>query len=96
MASDSAPPELSSICPKIAPSPTTVATNPNVPAMPSCIDMVMALRGIPVAIPTNIETSSRAMKALILSFSTMYRSNSTAEITMIRIVNVDIVYKMLN
>ena len=34
-ASDSAPPEASRICPKMAPSPTTTATNPSVPPIPS-------------------------------------------------------------
>ena len=37
-------------------------------------------------------TSNRAMKALIFNLSTIYSSKSTAETTMIRIVNVDIIY----
>jgi hypothetical protein len=50
---------------------------------------------MPVAIPTNIDTSNRAMKALILSFSTMYSNRRTAITTIMSIVRVDIVFKMV-
>jgi hypothetical protein len=50
-------------------------------AIPSWIELVMALKGIPVRIPTYIAMIKSEMKALILSFSTMNSSSSTAETT---------------
>lgn len=48
----SAPPEVSSILPRILPNPSTVAKKPSVLPIPASMDLQMPLSGIPVTKPT--------------------------------------------
>lgn len=62
-ASRSAPPDVSSIFPKILPKPNTVAKKPRVLPMPASIDLQICSSGIPVTKPTKKQAMTRLTKA---------------------------------
>ena len=76
-AMDPAPPDLSSSCPKIAPSPTIVAIKPSVLPIPFSMLAVISESGIPASIPTKTEVTSNARKALSLNLRTISSSKAT-------------------
>jgi len=63
-----APPEISSILPRMVPRPSTVARKPRVLPMPVWNDVATLSRGIPAAIPRARPAMVRATKALSLNF----------------------------
>ncbi len=86
-ASRSAPPDTSSICPNIAPSPTTTATKRRVPPIPFVIDSMTLLSGIPAAIPTSKETRRSATNAC--SFVRITKNKSAKTPSNATRINVD-------
>ena len=79
-----APPENSKIAPNIAPNPTTVATKPKVPPIPSFMVSIISVAFNPAISPTVILPINNAINALILSFN-IKKSNMAIPIITARI-----------
>ena len=71
-----APPECSNIPPNKVPKPTTVATKPKVPPIPSCKVFRMFCAGIPAKMPKAILARNKDKKAG--SFKRKMSSNNKA------------------
>nr|WP_194165957.1 hypothetical protein [Shewanella sp. YLB-07] len=65
----SAPPDTSSILPRIVPKPMIRARKPSVPATPFSIELMISPSGIPIVTPTKILDMIRAINGCNLSLT---------------------------